>query len=264
MAYEPGGLLDKLADQFDQEWAAANDVESTPLTVGGEENQQGTETTSSSVAEIQSGYEGYLKNPDVAQTEGIVIDQPLAYPEPQASQDASFIAIAESALNWAIDGLESAVDSVLNLVQKAFSIDQQAASGMSAAELTEAAQAGFALHPKFCNQSVIFVANAFGNNDLDGQLATEQISTMSSLWNEVDAITAQSLANQGRLVVAGYPGHTTVVTPGALDVRGSESYPMVTGGGGAKGRSNGTKSVADVWRKEFWNEVRYFTPRRIR
>jgi hypothetical protein len=132
---------------------------------------------------------------------------------------------------------------------------------MSASDLTEAAQRAYELHPDYCNFSVAAVANAYGNHDLDGKRASQQLEKMDADWDEVSASEAQRLANQGVLVVAGYPGHTAVVTPGSMKTHGRESYPMVTGGGSDLGRSDGTRSVGDVWRKDVRDEVRYFTPR---
>lgn len=261
MSYETEARLNELAGTFEAEWDAATDVEPTGLGPGqgqadGPPSQTGGEGNGAGGA---AGSEGRLLNPDFDKG----ADGPSSTettPQSSSNSAASIGSRAESALHEAIDRAASFGNAILEAARGLFAGDQSS-TGMSASDLTAAAQRAYELHPDYCNFSVAAVANAYGNHDLDGKRASEQLAKMDSDWREVSGSEAQRLANQGTFVVAGYPGHTAVVTPGSMKTHGGESYPMVTGGGSDRGRSDGTRSVGDVWRPDVRDDVRYFTPR---
>lgn len=126
-------------------------------------------------------------------------------------------------------------------------------------------QNAYAEYSEYCNQSTSKVAQDYGINDLDHMRANDQVSYINKNWKEVDSHTAQDLANKGSLVVAGLQnsegsGHTAIVSPGAGAEKHGEFYPNVSGGGSEKGRSDGTRTVGDVWGAHNRDEVRYYTP----
>ena len=134
-------------------------------------------------------------------------------------------------------------------------------------ELISIAQEAYSLHPEYCNLSTEHVANAYENHDLDNKNANQQIVQMQIGWEEIDAKTAQIRANNGELVVAGLAepgghGHTAVVTPGNGHTASDGGfYPNVTCGGPPEQRSDGSRTVADVWSRSDPKNVRYYTPR---
>lgn len=266
MSYELEGRLNELADRFDEEWAAAKDVEAIPRSTGqgetaGMNSQSGGGGYAAGDAPgTTGGWEGQLINPDLDR-EVERANSPEVSPQSHSDVAESFISRVESKLHDTLDTVESLGRALVSAVRNLFQAERSPAVGMSASALIEVAQRAYELHPDFCNYSVIHAANAYGIHDLDGQRATQQIETMDANWKEVSASAAQSLANQGVFVVAGYRGHVAIVTPGEMRQHGGELYPMVTGGGSAAGRSNGTRSVGDVWRRDVRDEVRYFTPK---
>jgi len=138
--------------------------------------------------------------------------------------------------------------------------------GRSAAELARVAREAFGLHPDYGNQSTAHVAAHYGQDELTGKSANEQVEHMRERWREVSARAAQDLANRGELAVAGLErpggtGHTAVVTPGEGATHDGDFYPHVTCGGPRAARSDGTKTAADVWPARHRQQVRYYTPR---
>ncbi|MGE0425719.1 MAG: hypothetical protein AB7O88_25895 [Reyranellaceae bacterium] len=143
--------------------------------------------------------------------------------------------------------------------------DDAPAGGAEAAQLVALAREGFDLHPHYGNQSVAHVAERMGFTDLGGKMAYEQLAYMRENWGTIDAREAQARANAGGLVVAGSGGpaqaQTAVVTPGP-GVTGPDGgfYPNVTCGGLGNARSDGSRTVADVWPVNERAAVEYFEP----
>lgn len=136
----------------------------------------------------------------------------------------------------------------------------------AAARLTALAREGHDLHPYYGNQSVAHVAEKMGAADLSGKMPYEQVAFMEQNWTTIDARAAQAKANAGALVVAGQGGpaqaQTAIVTPGAgTTAPDGTFYPNVTCGGLGNARSDGSRTVADVWPPATRNSVAYFVPR---
>jgi hypothetical protein len=94
----------------------------------------------------------------------------------------------------------------------------------------------------------------------------EKFSSGDSGWQKVErpqAITDQGI---GKFVVAALKssdhsdhrahGHVAVLVSGSLY---QSKYPVVWCGGGSLGRSNGNKSVGEVWARSDRDNVKYFT-----
>lgn len=144
--------------------------------------------------------------------------------------------------------------------------DEEPAGSADATRLAALAREGHDLHPHYGNQSVAHVAERLGYGELVGKMAYEQMAYMRDNWNRIDARAAQSQANAGLLVVAGSGGpaqaQTAVVTPGP-GATGPDGgyYPNVTCGGLGTARSDGSRTVADVWPVNERTAVEYFVPR---
>jgi hypothetical protein len=94
----------------------------------------------------------------------------------------------------------------------------------------------------------------------------EKFSSPNAGWNKVER--TQAIADQvaGKFVVAGLKssdhsdgrehGHVAVVVSGPLY---HSKYPVVWCGGGSLGRSNGNKTVGEVWATSDRDKVKYFT-----
>jgi hypothetical protein len=135
-----------------------------------------------------------------------------------------------------------------------------------AQQLVSATQAAYSNHQSNCSGSVAEAAlHAFGITQLD-MVANQQYAFLSQNWRSITAVEAQAMANGGHFCVAAWrspdpqkePGHTAVVTPGTVTIHHGEYYPHVTGGGGAGGRSDGTKTADQVFGSR---HVEYFAPR---
>ena len=136
----------------------------------------------------------------------------------------------------------------------------------AAARLAALAREGHDLHPYYGNQSVAHVAERLGAAELSGKMPYEQVAFMEQNWNTIDARAAQGLANAGALVVAGQGGpaqaQTAIVTPGPGAIAHDGAfYPNVTCGGLGNARSDGSRTVADVWPPSTHSSVKYFVPR---
>ena len=128
------------------------------------------------------------------------------------------------------------------------------------------AKEGYDLHQPYCNQSVSHVTEGFGITELTGMPANEQVAYMQQNWSKVDGRTAQALANNGSLAIAGLAapdqGHTAIATPGAGAIKPDGNfYPNVTCGGPPDGRSDGSRTAGDVWTPSDRGKVEYFVPR---
>lgn len=136
----------------------------------------------------------------------------------------------------------------------------------AAARLAALARESYDLHPYYGNQSVAHVAERLGAAELSGKLPYEQVAFMEQNWGTIDARGAQDRANAGALVVAGQGGpaqaQTAIVTPGGgATAQNGAFYPNVTCGGLGNARSDGSKTVADVWPSSTRDGVVYFVPR---
>jgi hypothetical protein len=114
---------------------------------------------------------------------------------------------------------------------------------------------------------VSHVAERFGITELSGIPANDQVAYMQQNWSKVDARTAQALANNGSLAIAGLAtpdqGHTAIATPGAGAIKpDGRFYPNVTCGGPADRRSDGSRTAGDVWAPSDRGNVEYFVPKR--
>mgnify|MGYP001437813089 CR=1 FL=1 len=144
--------------------------------------------------------------------------------------------------------------------------DDEPAASADAERLAALAREGHDLHPHYGNQSVAHVAERMGFAELGGKMAYEQLAYMRENWSAIDARAAQQRANAGALVVAGSGGtaqaQTAVVTPGP-GAAGPDGgfYPNVTCGGLGNARSDGSRTVADVWPVNERAAVEYFAPR---
>ncbi len=107
---------------------------------------------------------------------------------------------------------------------------------------------------------------------LEGR-ANDVIKFIAANWTAVPmAALAEQDASNGFFVVAllsgpehedgRVEGHVAIVLPGTLQARGSGatggSYPLVWCGGGKGGKSDGTRTVGDVWRPGDRNKVKYY------
>ncbi len=133
--------------------------------------------------------------------------------------------------------------------------------------LRDLAKEGYDLHQPYCHQSVAHVAERYGFTSLSGVPASEQVAYMQRNWSRVDGRTAQALANNGSLAIAGLAaadqGHTAIATPGAGTIKpDGKFYPNVTCGGPLNRRSDGSRTAGDVWTPADRGNVEYFVPRR--
>jgi len=137
----------------------------------------------------------------------------------------------------------------------------------AAGHLAALARESLGLHPHYGNQSVAHVAERMGFAELGGNMAYEQVDHMLRNWSTLaNARTAQDRANAGGLVVAGSAGatqaHTAIVTPGpGATTPDGAFYPNVACGGLGGRRSDGSRTVADVWPPSERGSVQYFVPR---
>ncbi|MBX3500733.1 MAG: hypothetical protein KF889_14895 [Alphaproteobacteria bacterium] len=137
----------------------------------------------------------------------------------------------------------------------------------AATHLAALARESLALHPHYGNQSVAHVAERMGFDELGGKMAYEQVDHMRQHWSTLaDSQAAQQHANAGGLVVAGSGGsaqaHTAIVVPGpGATAPDGAFYPNVACGGLGEMRSDGSRTVADVWPPSSRGEVEYFAPR---
>lgn len=150
--------------------------------------------------------------------------------------------------------------------------DEASAVDSKAAGLKKTADDALKKYPNACNQSTAAAAAAMGHPELNGMNANEQVEYMAKNWQSVDAKTAQKLAEEGNLVVAGLKGdghgHTAIVVPGDGKTKGTgdqaQFYPNVQGGAlggpGSAGYSDGSKSAGDVWNKKDRENVGYYSP----
>ena len=110
----------------------------------------------------------------------------------------------------------------------------------------------------YCNAGTSFVAGQMGYPGFIALLANQIVSKMrtSPEWAEVDAGTAQKLANDGRLSVAGIQdephGHVAAIYPGAAVFSGKwkKLAPMVAN----CGRKNGLMGANYAFSREpqYW------------
>ena len=85
-------------------------------------------------------------------------------------------------------------------------------------------------------------------------------------WKKVERVQAIADQEAGKFVVAGLTssdhaddrehGHVAVLVSGPLY---HSKYPVVWCGGGSLGRSNGNKTVGEVWARSDRDNVKYFT-----
>lgn len=76
-----------------------------------------------------------------------------------------------------------------------------------------------------CNEFILSVLNGFGYGTMNGKVANEIVGFMENPangWIQVDASVAQTHANGGVVVIAGYSnptghGHVCLVLPGILE-----------------------------------------------
>jgi len=107
---------------------------------------------------------------------------------------------------------------------------------------------------------------------LEGR-ANDIIDFISANWKSVPTGAMAAIeAGKGLLVVAVLKGqdhadkrdegHVAIVLPGPLQAKGrgetGGTYPLVWCAGGKTGKSDGTRTVGDVWRPEDRNNVKYF------
>lgn len=133
----------------------------------------------------------------------------------------------------------------------------------------DAARLHFEAYANNCSGFVRAVAGTLGVGAGMSGNADSQIDHMRSSWQTLSREEAIERAAQGAFVVAGLRsdehasprthGHVAVVVPGEL-YRGT--YPRVWSGslGGIAGRSEGDRSVGQIWRVDDRDRVQYFTP----
>lgn len=107
---------------------------------------------------------------------------------------------------------------------------------------------------------------------LEGR-ANDIIDFIFAHWELIPSATqAAAEAGKGAFVVAVLKGpdhadhrkegHVAIVLPGAPQPKGKGatggSYPLVWCAGGEGGKSDGTRTVGDVWREKDRNHVKYF------
>lgn len=137
---------------------------------------------------------------------------------------------------------------------------------LTGADLARLAREAHDLHAGYCHQCVAHVADRLGIAGLGGKPADQQVAYMRQNWSTIDARDAQDRANQGGLVIAGLAdagmAHTAIVTPGAGTTKMDGAfYPHVTCGGPPNARSDGSRTVGDVWSPLSRDNVQYFVPR---
>jgi hypothetical protein len=151
-------------------------------------------------------------------------------------------------------------------VRRLFGMDDGVVPGagrLTAEQLTRLARDGHDLHPDYCHQSVAHVTDRLGIAGLSGIPADQQVAYMRQNWSTVDARAAQDQANQGFVVIAGLAdagmAHTAIVTPGSGSTKlDGAFYPNVTCGGPSNARSDGSRTVGDVWSPLSRDNVQYF------
>jgi hypothetical protein len=137
------------------------------------------------------------------------------------------------------------------------------------AEISQALIATGRYHPKppetYCNFFVRDIALERGYSRLKELTANQQIALMdgSPEWNEVQAETAQALANQDKFVVAGWAntsgghGHVCVIVPGDMQMSGKWNRLVPVCANVAPEVFYG-KPVSFAFSKEKRDDVRYF------
>ncbi len=135
--------------------------------------------------------------------------------------------------------------------------------------VVDAARRHFPAYANNCSGFVRAVAGDLDVGDGLGGDADAQIDHMRASWQTLTRDEAIERAGRGELVIAGLRsdehatprshGHVAVVAPGEL-YRGT--YPRVWSGslGGIAGRSEGDRSVGQIWRVDDRNRVQYFAP----
>ena len=121
----------------------------------------------------------------------------------------------------------------------------------------------------YCNYFVDNVARELGYKSFVGRTANDIVDYLDVSWPEVSGKEAAVFASWGHFLIAGLRsweykrpqhtnghGHVAVVISGPLYLG---KYPMVyCGGARMAGRSNGTKSSGEVWKKEDRDQVHYY------
>jgi hypothetical protein len=93
--------------------------------------------------------------------------------------------------------------------------------------------------------------NALKANQIGANLAGS-----NSGYHEVSATEAQSLANQGTLVIVAGPGHVSTVRPDNIGENVPGSGPVIAN----VGRDNGVLRLNYVFTSSAMPEVKFYTP----
>ena len=189
----------------------------------------------------------------------IVFDvDPMDYPLPDPAQEGTSGSTGSSSSTGASSGGQQ-----VNKPPYPYNPNHAGAQDLKAAADTARAH-----NLTECNFSTAATASSMGFNGLDGKLANEQVKYMQENWRPISAAEAQSLANQGVLVVGGLAdqtghGHTTIVVPGNGEVMNNAFYPNVEGGAmadHARQYGDGTHTSWEIWRHQDAPKVQYYTP----
>ncbi len=133
-------------------------------------------------------------------------------------------------------------------------------------KIVEACKAAYEANKTTCNFFVHAAFFGITGVTLTGNADTlvDQFSS-SAGWSAITRIQAIAAVQEGSLVIAGLKGadhsdkrvhgHVGIVVAGTLY---SRLYPLVWCGGGSLGRSEGTKSVGEVWARSDRDNVKYF------
>ena len=133
----------------------------------------------------------------------------------------------------------------------------------------DAVRRHFAAYAGNCSGFVRAVAGRLGVGEGLSGVADAQIDHMRTAWQTLTRAEAIARVGRGELVVAGLRsdehtsprarGHVAVVVPGELY---RNTYPRVWSGslGGIAGRSEGDRSVGQIWRVDDRDRVQYFAP----
>ena len=133
-------------------------------------------------------------------------------------------------------------------------------------KIVDACKAAYETHKATCNFFVHAVFLQVTGITLTGNADSlvDQFSN-STGWTEVTRTEAISAVQEGSLVIVGLKGsahsdnrahgHVAVVVTGTLY---RSIYPKVWCGGSTLGRSDGTKSVGEVWSRSDRDNVKYF------
>ena len=122
-------------------------------------------------------------------------------------------------------------------------------------------------HSNDCSGFLRIVFSDVTGSQLDGSAdALVRWFQDHGAWKERNRADAIADVNLGRFVVAALRsvdyappavhGHVAIVVPGTLY---HGKYPRVWCGGAPLGRSEGDRSVGEVWRQTVRDKVRYFT-----